>query len=42
MGATVLLFSLVKSTIPVILIQILNIIVGCLLIGYGIIRLVKQ
>lgn len=41
MGASVLLFSLVKGVIPVILIQILNAIVGCLLIGYGGIRLVK-
>lgn len=41
MGATVFLFSLIKGTIPVILIQILNLIVGCLLIGYGILRLVK-
>jgi threonine/homoserine/homoserine lactone efflux protein len=41
MGITVILFSLIKGTIPIILIQILNIIVGCLLIGYGIMRLIK-
>jgi len=35
MGTTVVLFSLIKGTIPVVLIQTLNIIVGCLLIGYG-------
>ncbi len=41
MGLSVILFSLIKGAIPIILIQILNGIVGCLLIGYGIIRLVK-
>ena len=41
MGTSVLLFSLVKGTVPVLLIQFLNIVVGCLLIGYGGIRLIK-
>ncbi|MDO8611023.1 MAG: LysE family transporter [bacterium] len=41
MGTNIVFFSLIKGTIPVILIQILNLIVGCLLIGYGILRLVK-
>ncbi len=37
----VLVFWLFKGTIPSIIIQILNIAVGILIIGYGIIRLVK-
>lgn len=41
MGLSVILFSLIKGVIPILLIQILNGIVGCLLIGYGIIRLIK-
>ncbi len=41
MGSSVILFSLIKETIPVILVQILNVIVGCLLIGYGSLRLWK-
>jgi threonine/homoserine/homoserine lactone efflux protein len=41
MGATVILFSLVRGTIPIILIQILNVVVGCLLVGYGVLRLIK-
>jgi len=41
MGTSVILFSLIKGSVPLLLIQILNIIVGCLLIGYGGIRLVK-
>lgn len=41
MGTSVILFSLLKGTIPLILMQILNLIVGCLLIGYGCIRLTK-
>lgn len=39
MGLSVILFSLIKGTVPLILIQTLNGIVGCLLIGYGGIRL---
>ncbi|HEY4513410.1 MAG TPA: LysE family transporter [Candidatus Paceibacterota bacterium] len=42
MGVSVVFFSLVKQTIPIALIQTLNIIVGCLLIGYGAMRLVKS
>lgn len=41
MGCSVILFSLVKGSIPVILIQIMNLIVGVLLIGYGTLRLIK-
>lgn len=41
MGISVILFSLIKETVPIFLIQILNLIVGCLLIGYGGIRLIK-
>ena len=41
MGSSVLIFSLLKGTIPTIVIQILNMIVGALIIGYGTIRLVK-
>lgn len=41
MGSAVVLSTLVKGAVPVLLIQALNIIVGCLLIGYGIIRLGK-
>lgn len=40
-GVAVLIFSLLKGTIPTIVIQILNIAVGVLIIGYGIQRLVK-
>ncbi|MFA5791424.1 MAG: LysE family transporter [Candidatus Paceibacterota bacterium] len=41
MGISVVLFSLLKENIPLIMIQVMNIIVGCLLIGYGIIRFKK-
>ncbi|MDD4607173.1 MAG: LysE family transporter [Patescibacteria group bacterium] len=41
MGGAVLIFSLLKGTIPTIVMQILNIIVGILIIGYGTMRLVK-
>jgi len=41
MGTSVILFSLIKGGVPVLLIEILNIAVGCLLIGYGGIRLLK-
>lgn len=41
MGGSVILFSLVKETIPIILIQILNLVVGFVLICYGIIRIIK-
>lgn len=41
MGTSVILFSLVKGSVPISLIKILNLVVGCLLIGYGGIRFVK-
>ncbi len=41
MGTSVILFSFLKEAIPIIVIQILNFIVGCLLISYGGIRLIK-
>ena len=41
MGGAVLIFSLSRETIPTIVIQILNILVGGLIIGYGITRLAK-
>ncbi|MBI5390723.1 LysE family transporter [Candidatus Woesearchaeota archaeon] len=41
MGSSVLLFSLIKGSVPLLLMQVLNIIVGCLLIGYGGVRVVK-
>lgn len=41
MSSSVLIFSLLKGTIPTIVIQILNMIVGALIIGYGTIRLIK-
>ena len=41
MGTSVILFSLVKGGVPILLIQILNLVVGCLLVGYGGIRLLK-
>lgn len=42
MASSVIIFSLIKGGIPILVIQILNIIVGCLLISYGGIRLVKS
>jgi len=41
MGTSIILFFLIKGSVPILLIQILNLVVGCLLIGYGIIRLIK-
>jgi arginine exporter protein ArgO len=41
MGLSVILFSLLRGTIPLSLIMMLNGIVGCLLIGYGSMRLWK-
>ena len=41
MGTSVILSSLIKENIPILLIQILNLTVGCLLIGYGGIRFEK-
>lgn len=42
MGMSVILFSLIKGTVPLLLIQILNGLVGFLLIGYGGSRLWKE
>ena len=41
MSASVIIFSLLKETVPITMIQILNLIVGFVLIGYGIIRIIK-
>ncbi len=41
MGTSVLLFSLLKGSIPIIVIQILNIVIGGLIVGYGTVRLIK-
>lgn len=41
MGISIILFSLIKGSVPVFLIQTLNLIVGCLLVGYGVIRLAR-
>jgi threonine/homoserine/homoserine lactone efflux protein len=42
MGSSVILFSLIKGVVPILLVKILNGLVGSLLIGYGILRLVKE
>jgi len=41
MGLSVIIFSLLKGTIPIALIQVLNLLVGVVLIGYGVMRLIK-
>lgn len=41
MGLSVVLFSMIKGAVPVLLIQVLNGLVGFLLIGYGLLRLYK-
>lgn len=41
MGSAAVIFSFIGGIVPVILVQILNGIVGALLIGYGTLRLVK-
>jgi threonine/homoserine/homoserine lactone efflux protein len=41
MGTSVILFSLIKNSVPILLIQILNITVGSMLILYGAIRFAK-
>lgn len=38
MGSSVIIFSFIKNAVPVLLIQTLNVIVGALLILYGVIR----
>ncbi|MFA5381632.1 MAG: LysE family transporter [Candidatus Micrarchaeia archaeon] len=40
-GAAVLIVSLLKGTIPTIVMQVLNVVVGALIIGYGVMTLVK-
>jgi len=42
LGLSVLLFSLIRTSIPAILLLVLNIIVGSLLIVYGIVRLINN
>lgn len=42
MGLSTVVLSSIKGSVPLILIQTLNLIVGCLLIGYGGIRLIKS
>lgn len=42
MGTSVILFSLLRETIPVIVLQILNLFVGFVLICYGITRIIKR
>jgi arginine exporter protein ArgO len=41
MGLSVILFSLLKQSVPIALIQSLNLLVGAVLIGYGVIRIIK-
>lgn len=42
MSCAVVMFSLIKGAVPIQLIQVLNILVGCLLIGYGAVRLFEN
>lgn len=41
MSLTVIIFSIFQGAIPRVVIQILNLMVGVLLIGYGVVRMVK-
>lgn len=41
MGTSAIIFSLIKGTVPIMPIKILNVLVGCLLIGYGGMRFAK-
>lgn len=41
MGSAVIFFSLLKASIPLLFIHVLNVLVGILLVGYGLVRLVK-
>ena len=41
MGLSVFLLSLLKETVSLFLIRILNLIVGFVLIGYGVARIIK-
>ncbi len=40
-GTAVIIFSLLKHSVPTVLIQVLNITVGILLVGYGAVRIIK-
>lgn len=42
MGSSVLIFSLLRNSVPVLLMQVLNGLVGILLVGYGLQRLYKS
>ena len=42
LGTSVIFFSIVGGTIPIKVIRLLNITVGAVLIGYGVVRLVKS
>lgn len=41
MWLSVILFSLLKQSVPIVLIQALNLLVGVVLIGYGVIRIIE-
>jgi threonine/homoserine/homoserine lactone efflux protein len=41
MGLSVIIFSLLRQTVPMALIQLLNLIVGVVLVGYGVMRIIK-
>ena len=41
MGSSVILFALIGEVIPILLVRTLNLLVGILLIGYGMVRLAK-
>jgi threonine/homoserine/homoserine lactone efflux protein len=41
MGFSVIFFSLLKHHVPLVLIQVLNLFVGIVLIGYGIMRIIR-
>ncbi|MFH1030381.1 MAG: LysE family transporter [bacterium] len=41
MGLSAVLFSLLKQSVPIALIQVLNLLVGVVIIGYGVIRIIK-
>jgi threonine/homoserine/homoserine lactone efflux protein len=42
MGTSAVFFSIIKGIIPTVVIQVLNILVGCILAGYGGLRIVKN
>lgn len=41
LGLSVIIFSLLKESVPITIIQFLNFLVGAVLIGYGIVRIIK-